>query len=279
MKNFNNKVVVITGAGSGMGRAYALEFARLGARLALNDFDATGLAETLAMLPALPTDSVHSQVFDVGDKTAMYDFAAAVQARLGNAHVVINNAGISGGGLPVWLKDDAAYARTMQVNFFGVVYGTRAFLPQLLANGEGAIVNVSSVFGLVGTPDTSDYCASKFAVRGFTESLMVELQQSPISVHLVHPGGVRTNIAKDVEGGEAFTEKYLKTAPADIARTVINGIRSGKPRIVCGHQSLRVWLASWAMSLGWRNRLLFREMQPLLDPQHYQQVQRQPGSR
>ena len=205
MKNFNNKVVVITGAGSGMGRAYALEFARLGARLALNDFDATGLTETLAMLPGLPTDSVHSQVFDVGDKTAMHDFAAAVQARLGNAHVVINNAGISGGGLPVWLKDDAAYARTMQVNFFGVVYGTRAFLPQLLANGEGAIINVSSVFGLVGTPDTSDYCASKFAVRGFTESLMVELQQSPISVHLVHPGGVRTNIAKDVEGGEAFT--------------------------------------------------------------------------
>lgn len=276
MKIFNNKVVVITGAGSGMGRAYALEFARLGARLALNDFDAKGLADTLAMLPALPEGRVHSQVFDVGDKAAMYAFAAEVQAQLGNAHVVINNAGISGGGLPVWLKDDTAYERTMQVNYFGVVYGTRAFLPQLLANGEGAIVNVSSVFGLVGTPDTSDYCASKFAVRGFTESLMVELQQSPISVHLVHPGGVRTNIAKDVEGGEAFTEKYLKTDPADIARSVINGIRSGKPRIVCGHQSFRVWFASWAISLRRRNRLLFREMQGMVNPEHYKQVQRKP---
>ena len=195
MKNFADKIVVITGAGSGMGRAYALEFARLGARLALNDFDAKGLAETLAMLPHAPAGAVYSEVFDVGDQAAVYAFAAAVQARLGNAHVVINNAGIAGGGRPVWLKDEAAYQRTMQVNFFGVVYGTRAFLPQLLANGEGAIVNVSSVFGLVGTPDASDYCAAKFAVRGFTESLMVELQQSPISVHLVHPGGVRTNIA------------------------------------------------------------------------------------
>lgn len=276
MKNFADKIVVITGAGSGMGRAYALEFARLGARLALNDFDAKGLEETLALLPALPAGAVYSQVFDVGDKTAMYVFADEVKARLGNAHVVINNAGIAGSGRPVWLKDEAAYERTMQVNFFGVVYGTRAFLPQLLANGEGAIVNVSSVFGLIGTPEASDYCASKFAVRGFTESLMVELQQSPISVHLVHPGGVRTNIAKDVEGGEAFAEKYLKSDPADIARSVIRGIRAGRPRVVCGHQSFRLWLVSWAMSLRLRNRLLFREMQGLVDPAHYRQVQRKP---
>lgn len=270
MKDFNNKIVVITGAGSGMGRAYALEFARLGARLALNDFDAAGLAQTLELLKGLQPKAVLSKVFDVGDKAAMYSFAAEVKAQLGNAHVIINNAGIASNGLPVWMKDEADYERTMQVNFFfGVVYGTRAFLPQLLANGEGAAVNVSSVFGLVGTPDTSDYCAAKFAVRGFTESLMVELHESPISVHLVHPGGIKTNIAKGMDGGEEFADKFLKTDPLDVARHVIKCIRSGKQRIVFGHQSFRVWLASRAMSLERRNCVLYKQMKDLRDPQHY----------
>lgn len=269
MKDFNNKVVVITGAGSGMGRAYALEFARLGARLALNDFDPAGLAQTLGLLKGTQPKAVYSKAFDVGDKDAMYTFAAEVKAQLGSAHVIINNAGIASNGLPVWLKDEADYERTMQVNFFGVLYGTRAFLPQLLENGEGAVVNVSSVFGLVGTPETSDYCASKFAVRGFTEALMVELHESPISVHLVHPGGVKTNIAKGVEGGEEFADKFLKTDPLDVARHVIKCIRSGKQRIVFGHQSFRVWLASWAMSLERRNRLIFKQMKDLRDPKNY----------
>lgn len=269
MKDFNNKVVVITGAGSGMGRAYALEFARLGARLALNDFDPAGLAQTLELLKGTQPKAVYSKAFDVGDKDAMYTFAAEVKAQLGSAHVIINNAGIASNGLPVWLKDEADYERTMQVNFFGVLYGTRAFLPQLLENGEGAVVNVSSVFGLVGTPETSDYCASKFAVRGFTEALMVELHESPISVHLVHPGGVKTNIAKGVEGGEEFADKFLKTDPLDVARHVIKCIRSGKQRIVFGHQSFRVWLASWAMSLERRNRLIFKQMKDLRDPKNY----------
>jgi NAD(P)-dependent dehydrogenase (short-subunit alcohol dehydrogenase family) len=269
MKDFNNKIVVITGAGSGMGRAYALEFARLGARLALNDFDPAGLAQTLGLLKGTQPKAVYSKAFDVGDKDAMYTFAAEVKAQLGSAHVIINNAGIASNGLPVWLKDEADYERTMQVNFFGVLYGTRAFLPQLLENGEGAVVNVSSVFGLVGTPETSDYCASKFAVRGFTEALMVELHESPISVHLVHPGGVKTNIAKGVEGGEEFADKFLKTDPLDVARHVIKCIRSGKQRIVFGHQSFRVWLASWAMSLERRNRLIFKQMKDLRDPKNY----------
>lgn len=269
MKDFNNKIVVITGAGSGMGRAYALEFARLGARLALNDFDPAGLAQTLELLKGTQPKAVYSKAFDVGDKDAMYTFAAEVKAQLGSAHVIINNAGIASNGLPVWLKDEADYERTMQVNFFGVLYGTRAFLPQLLENGEGAVVNVSSVFGLVGTPETSDYCASKFAVRGFTEALMVELHESPISVHLVHPGGVKTNIAKGVEGGEEFADKFLKTDPLDVARHVIKCIRSGKQRIVFGHQSFRVWLASWAMSLERRNRLIFKQMKDLRDPKNY----------
>ncbi|MBF7729611.1 SDR family NAD(P)-dependent oxidoreductase [Pseudomonas sp. N040] len=274
MKDFKDKTIVITGAGSGMGRAYALEFARLGARLALNDFDPAGLAETVALLKGTPARGVFSQVFDVGDKAAMNTFAAEVQAELGNAHVIINNAGVGGGGMPVWAMEDQSYERTLQINFFGVVYGTRAFLPQLLANGEGAIVNVSSVFGLVGTPNASDYCASKFAVRGFTESLMVELQESPISVHLVHPGGINTNIAKDSPNGEEFTRKYLKTDPDDVAREVIECIRSGKQRLVLGYQSLPLWLMSWGVSLERRNRLLYAMLKGMLDPKLYSVARR-----
>lgn len=277
MKNFANKVIVITGAGSGMGRAYALEFARLGARLALNDYDAAGLAETERLLEGSQAAAVFSQAFDVGDRDAMYAFALAAQQALGNAHLVINNAGVGGGGQPVWAMEDRDYERTLRINFFGVVHGTRAFLPQLLANGEGAIVNVSSIFGLVGTPNASDYCAAKFAVRGFTESLMVELQESPISVHLLHPGGINTNIAKDSPNGEAFTRQFLKTDPADVVREVIRCIGSGKQRIVIGHQSRPVWLASWAMSLERRNRLLYRMLGSMLDPRQYELVRRRPS--
>lgn len=269
MKNFNNKVVVITGAGSGMGRAYALAFAQQGAKLALNDFDANSLAETQTLVKRDYAVEIYSEAFDIGDRDAVYAFAEHVQKALGKAHVVINNAGIGGGGVPVWSAGDDVYAKTMQVNFFGVQYGTKAFLPQLLANGEGAIVNVSSVFGLVGTPNSSDYCAAKFAVRGFSESLMVELEGTNISVHLLHPGGIKTNIAAGLDNGEAFTEKYLKTDPMDVAKAVIKAIRKGKQRIVIGHHSLRIWLASWAMGLERRNRMLFKEMRDLMDPEQY----------
>ena len=245
MKDFKNKTVAITGAGSGMGRAYAIEFARLGSKVAITDIDAEGLAETRSLVEKLPHNGLYSEALDVGQRDAIFTFADNVKNALGNTHVIINNAGIGGGGVPVWAMAPDQYERTLQVNFFAVVYGTQAFLPQLLENREGAVVNVSSVFGLVGTPNASDYCASKFAVRGFTESLMVELEDSPISVHLVHPGGIKTNIAKGVEGGEEFTRKYLKTDPADIVRYVIRGIRNGKQRLVYGHQSSMLWLASW----------------------------------
>jgi butyryl-CoA dehydrogenase len=274
MKDFKDKIIVITGAGSGMGRSYALEFAKLGAKLALNDYDPKGLAQTVALLKKAGIKGVFSQAFDVGDKAAMNSFAAQVQSKLGNAHVIINNAGVGGGGMPVWAMEDQSYERTLQINFFGVVYGTRAFLPQLLANGEGAVVNISSVFGLVGTPNASDYCASKFAVRGFTESLMVELQESAITVHLVHPGGINTNIAKDSPNGEEFTRKFLKTDPDDVARQVIQCIRSGKQRLILGHQSMPLWLLSWGVSLERRNRLLYAQLKELLDPKIYAAVRR-----
>lgn len=272
MKEFKNKVVVITGAGSGMGRFYATEFARLGAKVAISDIDPKGLDETKVLLENIKAKGIYSEIVNVGNKDVVFTFAEHVKSELGPAHIIINNAGIGGGGVPVWAMDTDFYAKTMQVNFFSVVYGTQAFLPQLLANQEGAIVNVSSVFGLVGTPNSSDYCASKFAVRGFTESLMVELEGSPITVHLVHPGGIKTNIAKSVDGGEEFTEKYLKTAPIDIVQYVIESIRKGKQRVVFGHNSGFMHLISFGLPLKMRNKLLRREMSDMLDPTYYSDI-------
>jgi len=268
MKDFRNKIVVITGAGSGMGRAYALAFADLGARLALNDYDADGLAETVGLVAARASVRVHSEAFDVSDRAAMQAFADAVEARLGKAHVVINNAGIEGASKPVWATPLSAYERVMRINFFGVVHGTQVFLPQLLANGEGAVVNVSSIFGLIGPPNHSDYSASKFAVRGFTEALMVELHQSPISVHLVHPGGIATNIAR-AEGSRAFSQKYLSTPPEVIVRHVIRAIQKRQPKIVFGKDSFKTWLGANLVPLRWLNPIIWRDMRAVIDQSDY----------
>lgn len=271
MKHFHNKVVVVTGAASGMGREYALEFARLGALVAITDVNEAALAETHAMLQKITDKYSHSEVLDIASQDGVEAFAKTVEAKLGKAHVVINNAGIGGGGAPLWAQESSQIHTTMNVNFFAVVNMTRAFLPQLLANQEGAIVNVSSVFGLIGTPGTSDYCASKFAVRGFSESLMVELAETPISVHLVHPGGIKTNIAKDSKNGAEFEEKYLKTDPLDAVRIVIKGIQSGKQRMVFGYQSsLLNFLRLLPLKL--RNKILYREMSDMRDPEHYDQL-------
>ncbi|TVV44941.1 SDR family oxidoreductase [Thalassolituus sp. C2-1] len=268
MKNFTDKVVVITGAASGMGREYALEFARLGALVAITDVNAEQLAETHNMVKAITRKNSLSEVLDIAAEESVTDFAGKVKRELGNAHIIINNAGIGGGGAPVWVQDNGQYHTTMQVNFFAVVYITKAFLPQLLANQEGAVVNVSSVFGLLGTPGTSDYCASKFAIRGFTESLMVELADTPISVHLVHPGGIKTNIAKHSKNGAEFEEKYLKTDPLFAVREVIKGIQSGKQRMIFGYQSSLLRFLT-LLPLKLRNRILHREMGDMRDPEHY----------
>lgn len=264
MKDFRNKIVVVTGAGSGMGRAYALEFAALGAQLALNDFDEAGLDETVRLVAAKSAVRVQSKAFDVSDRSAMQAFADEVEAKLGKAHVIINNAGIEGACKPVWATPASAYERVMRINFFGVVNGTQVFLPQLLANGEGAVVNVSSIFGLIGPPNHSDYSASKFAVRGFTEALMVELQASPISVHLVHPGGIATNIARS-EGSKEFSKKYLSTAPEVIVSHVIRGIQRRQPKIVFGKDSFKTWLGSNLVPLRWLNPMIWRDMKDVID--------------
>jgi len=266
MKNFLNKVVVITGAGSGMGRAYAIEFAKQGARLALNDYDQAALDETQAILNQQSV--IYAEAFDVSDKLAMQSFADNVQSTFGNAHVVINNAGIEGDVKPIFELGGDAFERVMQVNYFGVVNGTKAFLPQLVANNEGAIVNVSSIFGLVGTPNHADYCASKFAVRGFTEALMAEFQNSPVQIHCVHPGGIDTNIARSA-GSKSFSDKYLTTPPEKIAQHVIKCIQKNKPKIVYGKDSYKTWAGANLVPQKWLSKLIWRDMRDAIDVQDY----------
>ena len=267
---------MVTGAGSGMGRAYAQAFARLGARLALNDYSAESLRETLDLLEQEGFDNVYSDVFDVADQAAMNAFAEQVRQQLGSAHVIINNAGVAGGGVPLMDMPGTAFERTMDINFWGVVYGTQAFLPQLVENNEGAVVNVSSVFGLIGVPNSGDYAASKFAVRGYTEALMAEFAKSPISIHLVHPGGINTNIAtganvEDQESAVAFANAYLTTPPEKMVQHVIKCIGRRQPKIVYGKDALRIWLASNFVPLSVLTKLLWREYSSknLLDHTRY----------
>jgi NAD(P)-dependent dehydrogenase (short-subunit alcohol dehydrogenase family) len=268
MKSFDGKIVVITGAGSGMGRAYALEFARRGAQLALNDYDADTLAETAALLPR--TTTTLQSAFDVSDRDAMYRFADQVHTELGGAHVIINNAGVAGCGRPVWSATDADYTRIMAINFYGVVHGTRAFLPQIRARREGALVNISSIFGLTGTPNSSDYCAAKFAVRGFTESLMVEMVNEPITVHLVHPGGVATNIAKSADGGgDDFANKFLRTDPAEVATRVAESILKPQARVVLGYGARKTQIGANFLPRKILTRLLWQEISPTIDKSDY----------
>ncbi|MCB9033999.1 MAG: SDR family oxidoreductase [Chitinophagales bacterium] len=268
MKSFKNKVVVITGAGSGMGRAYALAFAKEGANLALNSYSLNNLEETKEIVNSKYNVKIYTSDFDVSNNAKMKAFAKNVKKNLGNAHVIINNAGIEGNSKPVFELSVENIDRIMQVNFYGVVNGTLAFLPQLIDNNEGAIVNVSSIFGLVGVPNFADYCASKFAVRGFTESLMVELLKSPITVHLVHPGGINTNITHNSEN-QKFDSKYLSTPPEAIASVLIKAIKRKQSKIVYGNGALKTWLGANFVPQDILNGILWHEFKKVIDLKSY----------
>lgn len=262
MERLDDKRIVITGAGSGMGRAYATEFAKEGvAGLVLCDVDEAGLAETVEMVKPLGDPPVYAELVDVADEQAMLDFAAASRATMGDAHVVINNAGIAGSmdaGVDTSVK---AIEHVFAVNFYGVVHGTLAFMPQLEAVDEAALVNVSSIFGLLGVPGNADYCATKFAVRGYTETLMAELADSHIQVHLLHPGGIDTGIVSGTtleDDPEAM--KMFKTDPVDVAQAVIEAIRKNRRRIVTGHLAGRARFLHNFVPIGAVAKLFNREM-------------------
>ncbi|GGJ92396.1 short-chain dehydrogenase [Alloalcanivorax dieselolei] len=254
MKSFKDKVAVITGAGSGIGRALAGQLAAQGAKLALSDVNEAGLRETVEAL-GLDSERVISKVFDVADRNAVYTFADEVMAHFDAAHLVINNAGVAlGASVEEMSYEDFEWL--MGINFWGVVYGTKAFLPHLKAAGEGHIVNVSSVFGLIGVPTQSAYNAAKFAVRGFTESLRqeLEIENGGVSCTTVHPGGIKTNIARNARMGSGMEkitgtdadkarrdfEKLFRTTPEEAARTILKGVRANKRRVLIGSDALAI---------------------------------------
>jgi NAD(P)-dependent dehydrogenase (short-subunit alcohol dehydrogenase family) len=252
MYDLNGKVAVVTGAGSGIGRALAQGFAARGCKLALADLNEANLRETAASLPG----EVMTQTLDVADRAAVYAFAGAVQQRFGTAHVVVNNAGVAV-SQTVEALEYKDFEWLMNINFWGVVYGTKAFLPMLTAQNDGAIVNVSSVFGIIAVPAQAAYNSAKFAVRGFTECLRHELKEAGSQVQsiCVHPGGIKTNIVRHARiyrnfDGETDKAKMVEqfqqgaqTTPEQAAATIIRGIEKGKVKVLIGGDAYMVdWI-------------------------------------
>jgi NAD(P)-dependent dehydrogenase (short-subunit alcohol dehydrogenase family) len=251
MSCFKDKVVVITGAGSGIGRALAQGLAAKGARLALSDINAVGLEATILALPA--GSDVRGYPLDVASREAVFEHAAAVQRDFGTAHFVINNAGATVVGTVAHLSIEEIEWQ-LGINLWGVIYGTKAFLPMLLAQREGCIVNISSVFGLVGFPLQAAYNISKFGVRGLTECLWSELDGTGVRAVCVHPGGIRTAIDKagrrsaasgvEESAFDVMAADMLVTPPEDCAADIIAGVERGRRRIVTGHKSTSLfWLS------------------------------------
>jgi NAD(P)-dependent dehydrogenase (short-subunit alcohol dehydrogenase family) len=249
MKRFEDKVAAITGAASGIGRGLALGLAARGCHLALSDIDEVGLQETASQARALGV-RVTSQRLDVADRGAVYAWANQVVADHGKVNLIFNNAGVALGCTVEKMKYED-FEWLMNINFWGVVYGTKAFLPHLRASGDGHIVNISSVFGFVGIPTQSAYNAAKFAVRGFTESLCQELDMLDYGVNAssVHPGGIKTGIARAARiddsvyelglgyEGDDTRQNFEKSfiTPADkAAETILEGVRRNRRRILVG---------------------------------------------
>ncbi|MGP3708731.1 SDR family NAD(P)-dependent oxidoreductase [Gordonia paraffinivorans] len=252
MKDFRGKVVVITGAGSGMGRDIAVKLAKEGARLAISDVTPDGLAETERLVKAAGAE-VHSQLLNVAEREAVLTYADTVKDHFGVVNVVFNNAGIAHHG-EVEKMEFKDIERVMDVDYWGVVNGTKAFLPHLIASGDGHIVNTSSLFGLLSEPGQAAYNSAKFAVRGFTEALRQEMiiAKHPVKVTCVHPGGIKTAIARnatvsgdhDQKATAAFFDKYLARMPSeDAADVIINGVKKNKARVLVGADAVVLDLA------------------------------------
>ncbi|MEV6278220.1 SDR family NAD(P)-dependent oxidoreductase [Nocardia sp. NPDC051832] len=243
---FKGKVCVITGAGSGIGRALAENLAKRGAKLALSDIDTEGLAETVRRCEALGAQ-VKSDRLNVAEREAVLLYADAVKAHFGVVHQIYNNAGIAYHG-DVIKSEFKDIERIMDVDFWGVVNGTKAFLPMLMESGAGHVVNISSLFGLIAVPSQSAYNSAKFAVRGFTESLRQEmiLGKHPVEVTCVHPGGIKTAVARNstfaegIDGKKAaamFDAKLAIHTPEMAAQVITEGVRKRHGRVLIGWEA------------------------------------------
>ena len=256
MTEIKGKLAIVTGAASGIGRATAVELARRGAHLAISDLDRSGLAETAKRIEALGS-GVTTYLLDVADRDAVYAFAQDIETSHGGADIVINNAGVA----QIARIDELTYDDfewVMKIDFWGMVYGTKAFLPQLRAKGAGHIVNVSSLFGLVAVPSQAAYNSANFAIRGFTEALRHEMKGTGIAVSCVHPGGIKTNIVRNArflqstqatvrEEAVSGFDRLARTTPERAGQVIVRGIERNKPRILIGAD---------AKAIDWLQRLM-----------------------
>lgn len=244
MTTFAGRVCAITGAASGIGRALAIELAERGSDLALCDVDEDGLAQTVEMA-AQRGRTVTSARVDVSDRAAVHAFAERAIDAHGKVDAIVNNAGVA----LTQSVADMSYEDLdwiVGINFWGVVHGTKAFLPHLLTRGDGWIVNISSVFGFIAVPSQSAYNATKFAVRGFTESLRQELADTGVTATCVHPGGIRTNIVRKSRHHRTFDgitdkaqviedfDKMARTSAEEAGKVIADGMARRAPRILIG---------------------------------------------
>lgn len=246
MKQFRGRVAAITGAGSGIGRALAENLARRGAHLALSDIDETGLAETVIRCEGHGV-KITSDRLDVADREAVFAWADQVADEHGRVNLIFNNAGVALSA-PIVEMTQEDFDWLIGINLGGVVHGTQAFLPHLIASGEGHVINISSVFGLLSIPSQSAYNTSKFGVRGFTDALRMELEIEPcgVSSTTVHPGGIRTNIARSSRVYESVGlgstaeevavrfDRIARSTPEEAARQILNAVRRNRRRALVG---------------------------------------------
>src|SRR6266436_5650492 len=250
MTTIRGSAAAVTGAASGIGRALALELAARGCDLALADRDDAGLQATAAEIGRAGSPKVTMHRVDVGQASEIEAFAQAAISGHPGLNIVVNNAGVALLGQFNEI-DQAQMDWLMDINFWGVVHSTRAFLPHLARQREAHIVNLSSIFGIIAPPGQTAYAAAKFAVRGFSESLRHELQMaaSPVRLSVVHPGGVATNIVRNSRAGTGVTDNarraqtierfdaVAKTTPAAAALRIIAGIEKNRPRILIGNDA------------------------------------------
>lgn len=241
MKNFKDKNIVITGAGSGMGRCMSIELAGKGANIIASDLNKKGLEET-AELVRKSNGIIYTYQVDVGKEAAVFAFAEKVIKEHGHVDVLINNAGFALGKINFNSLNMNDFHKIMDVNFWGVVNHTKAFIDNLLTRPEASIVNISSLFGIIGVADQVPYCTSKFAVKGFSEALRMELMETKVVVTCVHPGGIKTNIAKnaihygDNEILSKFEKRALRIPAEEAASQIINSIKNKQERLLIGSE-------------------------------------------